>query len=116
MRKLPGLAVDACVARSKMTELNFRKILFQATEGFLLFRSNSRSDSDAQLAAIGRALAVIEFALDGTIITANKNFLDALGYRLDEIKGKPHSTFVPPSERDSAEYRAFWAALKRGEA
>jgi len=99
-----------------MTELNFRKILFQATEGFLLFRSNSRSDSDAQLAAIGRALAVIEFALDGTIITANKNFLDALGYRLDEIKGKPHSTFVPPSERDSAEYRAFWAALKRGEA
>jgi methyl-accepting chemotaxis protein len=81
----------------------------------LLFRSNSGSDSDAQLAAIGRALAVIEFTLDGTIVTANKNFLDALGYRLDEIKGKPHSMFVPPAERDSAEYRAFWTALKRGE-
>ncbi|WP_407154637.1 PAS domain-containing protein [Bradyrhizobium sp. STM 3557] len=54
--------------------------------------------------------------MDGTIVTANKNFLDALGYRLDEIKGKPHSMFVPPAERDSAEYRAFWAALKRGEA
>jgi PAS domain-containing protein len=51
---------------------------------------------DAQLTAIGRALAVIEFAFDGTIITANENFLDALGYRLDEIKGKPHSMFVPP--------------------
>ena len=58
---------------------------------------------------------MIEFALDGTVITANKNFLDALGYRLDEIQGKPHSMFVPPAERDSAEYRAFWAALKRGE-
>jgi methyl-accepting chemotaxis protein len=59
---------------------------------------------------------VIEFTLDGTIITANKNFLDTLGYRLDEIKGKPHAMFVPMAERDGAEYRAFWAALKRGEA
>jgi methyl-accepting chemotaxis protein len=73
-------------------------------------------DAEAQLAAISRTLAVIEFTLDGTIITANKNFLDTLGYRLDEIKGKPHAMFVPVAERDGADYRAFWAALKRGEA
>ncbi|WP_316217248.1 PAS domain-containing methyl-accepting chemotaxis protein [Bradyrhizobium sp. SZCCHNR3003] len=81
----------------------------------MLFRSNSRSDAEAQLAAISRAMAVIEFQLDGTIITANKNFLNALGYQLEEIQGKHHSMFVEPSERDSAAYREFWAALSRGE-
>ncbi|WFU24588.1 PAS domain-containing methyl-accepting chemotaxis protein [Bradyrhizobium sp. CB1717] len=80
-----------------------------------MFGRKSRSDSDAQLAAIGRSQAVIEFNLDGTIITANKNFLDALGYRLDEIQGKHHSMFVPADQRDNAEYKAFWAALNRGE-
>ncbi len=81
----------------------------------MLFRSNSRSDAEAQLAAISRAMAVIEFQLDGTIITANKNFLNALGYQLEEIQGRHHSMFVEPSERDSAAYREFWAALSRGE-
>ena len=69
----------------------------------------------AQAQAIGRSQAVIEFNLDGTIITANDNFLKALGYGLGEIQGKHHSLFVPPSERDLASYREFWAALNRGE-
>ena len=79
-----------------------------------MFR-RSGSDAQAQLDAIGRSQAVIEFNMDGTIITANKAFLDALGYRLEEIKGKHHAMFVPADQRDSADYRAFWAALKRGE-
>ena len=62
--------------------------------------------------AIGRSQAVIEFGLDGSIIDANSNFLDALGYSLAEIKGKHHSLFVPVEERDSAAYREFWAGLK----
>jgi methyl-accepting chemotaxis protein len=73
------------------------------------------ADLAGQIAAIGKSQAVIEFNLDGTIITANENFLNALGYSLSEIKGKPHSMFVEPSERDSADYRAFWAALNKGE-
>jgi len=80
-----------------------------------MFGRKSRGDADAQLTAIGRSQAMIEFNLDGTIITANKNFLDALGYRLDEIQGKHHSMFVPADQRDNAEYKAFWAALNRGE-
>jgi methyl-accepting chemotaxis protein len=79
-----------------------------------MFR-RSGTDAQAQLDAIGRSQAVIEFNMDGTIITANKAFLDALGYRLEEIKGKHHAMFVPAGERDSADYRAFWAALNRGE-
>jgi methyl-accepting chemotaxis protein len=65
--------------------------------------------------AIGRSLAVIEFALDGTILTANKNFLDTVGYRLDEVVGKHHSIFVEPAEKTSAEYQAFWNKLRHGE-
>ncbi|WP_028133314.1 methyl-accepting chemotaxis protein [Bradyrhizobium japonicum] len=80
-----------------------------------MFGRKSRPDAQARIDAIGRSQAMIEFNLDGTIITANKNFLDALGYRLDEIQGKHHSMFVPADQRDSAEYKAFWAALNRGE-
>lgn len=80
-----------------------------------MFGRKSHSDAQARLDAIGRSQAMIEFKLDGTIITANKNFLDALGYRLDEIQGKHHSMFVPADQRDNAEYKAFWAALNRGE-
>ena len=68
----------------------------------------------AQAAAISRSQAVIEFKLDGTIVTANQNFLDAVGYTLAEIQGKHHSMFVDPAARDGADYREFWAGLNRG--
>ena len=79
-------------------------------------RRNSRAaDFEGQLAAISKAQAVIEFKLDGTILTANENFLKTLGYTLEEIQGKHHSMFVEPSHRDSSEYRLFWDKLGRGE-
>ncbi|MDZ5647757.1 methyl-accepting chemotaxis protein [Nitrospirillum sp. BR 11828] len=68
-----------------------------------------------QVEAINRSQAVIEFSMDGTILTANSNFLGAVGYTLDEIKGRHHSMFVEPAMRDSAEYQAFWRDLRRGE-
>jgi len=73
------------------------------------------SDYEGQIAAISKAQGVIEFELDGTIRTANANFLKVVGYTLDEIKGKHHSIFVTPDYRESAEYRTFWAKLGRGE-
>jgi len=73
------------------------------------------ADFAGQIEAIGKSQAVIEFNLDGMIITANANFLGALGYRLDEITGKHHSMFVEAAERDSADYRSFWDRLSRGE-
>ncbi|WP_376700277.1 methyl-accepting chemotaxis protein [Bradyrhizobium archetypum] len=75
-----------------------------------------KNSADKALAdALNRSQAVIEFNLDGTIVTANDNFLKTLGYSLREIQGKHHSMFVAPAERDSTAYRDFWAALKRGE-
>ncbi len=68
----------------------------------------------AKLAAINKAQAVIEFNMDGTIITANDNFLKTLGYSLDEIKGRHHSMFVDPAYKNSMEYQQFWSLLNRG--
>lgn len=73
------------------------------------------SDYEAQINAVQKAQAVIEFTMDGTIVTANDNFLGALGYTLDEIKGRHHSMFVEESYRQSADYRQFWEKLNRGE-
>jgi methyl-accepting chemotaxis protein len=73
------------------------------------------AESKGQLAAINRAQAVIEFELDGKIITANENFLNTVGYRLEEIKGQHHSMFVEPTYRAGDEYRRFWEKLGRGE-
>jgi methyl-accepting chemotaxis protein len=73
------------------------------------------ADYEGQLSAISLSQAVIEFDLDGTIRTANDNFLKTVGYSLAEVKGKHHSIFVDPTYRQSGEYREFWAALARGE-
>jgi len=74
----------------------------------------SQVELQGRCEAISRAQAVIEFALDGTILHANENFLKAMGYRLDEIVGQKHSLFVEPSYRDSEEYRRFWDDLRAG--
>jgi len=72
-------------------------------------------DYQGQLEAIGRSNAVIEFSMDGTIITANDNFLRVTGYTLNEIRGKHHRMFVNSEYARSTEYRNFWDTLNRGE-
>ncbi|KQO92460.1 histidine kinase [Methylobacterium sp. Leaf90] len=78
-------------------------------------QQQSSADHAAVLEAISCSRATIEFALDGTILMANTGFLDAVGYKLEEVQGRHHSLFVAPAERESQAYRAFWAALARGE-
>jgi methyl-accepting chemotaxis protein len=78
-------------------------------------QKNMTTDLQGQVAAINKSQAVIEFNMDGSIITANPNFLNAMGYRLDEVQGKHHSMFVEPAYRTSSDYRAFWEKLNRGE-
>lgn len=72
-------------------------------------------DAAGQLSALNRSQAVIEFDLDGTILAANENFLNALGYRLDEIKGRHHSMFVDQAYGSTPAYRDFWRRLGAGE-
>jgi methyl-accepting chemotaxis protein len=73
------------------------------------------ADFSGQISAISKAQAVIEFNMDGTIITANDNFLSVMGYSLAEVEGRHHSLFVEPDFAGSREYQEFWAQLNRGE-
>ncbi|EGD08471.1 PAS domain S-box [Xanthomonas vesicatoria ATCC 35937] len=72
------------------------------------------ADFEGRIDAIDKVMAVIEFSLDGTVLDANQNFLQVIGYRLDEIRGKHHGMFVDAQTRQSASYRAFWQSLGRG--
>ncbi|CAG0911777.1 unnamed protein product, partial [Cyprideis torosa] len=73
------------------------------------------ANHEAQIEAINRSQAVIEFDLNGNILTANENFLGAVGYSLNEIRGQHHSMFVLPGVAQSREYSDFWFKLKQGE-
>jgi len=73
------------------------------------------NDLRGQIAALHRSQAVIEFAVDGTILTANAHFLGAVGYTLEQVKGQHHRMFVEQAERESTQYRQFWEKLARGE-
>jgi PAS domain S-box-containing protein len=73
------------------------------------------AEFEGKVEAINRAQAVIEFDLDGTVITANENFLSIFGYDLDEITGKHHRIFCDPGYSESPAYAEFWQKLGRGE-
>ncbi len=71
-------------------------------------------DAGRIMKALDVSLAVIEFEPDGTILKANENFLQTLGYELGEIVGKHHRMFVDPEEHQSAAYQNFWKELADG--
>lgn len=73
------------------------------------------AEDAGKLAAISRAQAVIEFTVDGEILTANENFLSTVGYELAEIEGRHHRMFVEPAYGQSADYAEFWRRLRAGE-
>ena len=72
-------------------------------------------EHESLIKALMRSTAVIEFDLDGMILTANERFLSAVGYRLDQIRGKHHRMFCEPAEVNAPGYQAFWDKLRRGE-
>ncbi|WP_068830723.1 PAS domain S-box protein [Pseudomonas sp. BMS12] len=87
-------------------------------DGVLLDVTESKlrnAEFEGTVTAINRALAVAEFDLQGQLITANQNFLDLMGYQLEEVQGKHHGHFCTPEYVDSPAYRALWAGLARGE-
>ena len=85
------------------------------TQQTLLDASMKAADHQGQIESIGKTQGVIEFEMDGTVRTANDIFLTALGFRLEDVRGKHHSMFVESKDRETAEYRQFWDKLRRGE-
>jgi methyl-accepting chemotaxis protein len=73
------------------------------------------AEYEGKVSAIGKAQAVIEFDMSGHVLAANENFLDVMGYFLDDIKGEHHRMFCDPEYAASAEYKRFWQKLNRGE-
>ena len=73
------------------------------------------AEARSKLEAIERSQAVVEFSLDGKILTANRNFLQIFGYSLADLQGKPHQVLCPPAVAQSASYAAFWQKLRQGE-
>jgi methyl-accepting chemotaxis protein len=80
-----------------------------------MFRKSIHNEAQAKLDALDRSLATVEFAMDGTVLNANRNFLSVVGYRLDEIMGQHHRMFCDADYVASADYAAFWARLRSGE-
>ncbi len=78
-------------------------------------RKRIDADTSGRITAISKSMAVIEFEMDGTILTANNHFLKAMGYTLEEVRGRHHSMFIDEAHRQSLEYKEFWAKLGRGE-
>jgi methyl-accepting chemotaxis protein len=78
-------------------------------------RDERDADYRGQIAAIGKSQTVAEFAMDGRILGANENFLNVMGYTLEEIRGQHHSVLMDPAARQESEYRALWDKMARGE-
>nr|WP_153787046.1 PAS domain-containing methyl-accepting chemotaxis protein [Pseudomonas sp. EMN2] len=72
-------------------------------------------EHESLIKALMRSTAVIEFNLDGQVLTANDRFLQGMGYSLEQVRGKHHRIFCDPEEANSPEYKAFWEKLRRGE-
>ncbi|RXR08766.1 methyl-accepting chemotaxis protein [Pseudoxanthomonas composti] len=89
------------------------KVVKYATD--ISHQMRQTAEFEGRIDAIDKVMATVEFSLDGTILEANQNFLDAMGYRLEEVRGKHHSLFVDQATRGSEEYRRFWQKLGRGE-
>jgi methyl-accepting chemotaxis protein len=76
---------------------------------------NLAKENEAFIAALLRSTAVIQFNLDGTVVSANDQFLKGMGYSLKQILGKHHSMFCTAEEASSPQYKTFWQTLNRGE-
>jgi diguanylate cyclase (GGDEF)-like protein/PAS domain S-box-containing protein len=77
-------------------------------------QKRATADFNGQTAALHRSQMVIEFTLDGTILTANQNFFDRSGFTLEDIQGRPHGILLSHADRENPEFAAFWKKLSSG--
>ena len=111
----PASARPGASAPSFLRSLGALAFSPRATQQAAVALAQRNAALEAQVAALHRVQAVIEFDLEGTILEANANFLQTLGYTLEEIRGRHHSMFVDPEHVRSTTYRDFWARLGKGE-
>lgn len=76
---------------------------------------NRLADMQSRIDAIERSQISFEFAMDGTILKANDQALDVVGYRENELLGRHHSILCPDQSASSSEQSQLWDRLRRGE-
>ncbi len=113
--RVPAADRDDEIGKIAKTVVKFKNDLQASIEERRRIEEDRERNYESKLKAIDRAQAVIEFEVDGKIVSANQNFLEITGYSLAEIEGRHHSVFVDSSEAKSSDYRAFWRKLERGE-
>jgi methyl-accepting chemotaxis protein len=82
--------------------------------GFRLSNASRLRELESLYAAINKSQAVVEMSIDGTVLTANDNYLKMFGYTLSEVQGQPYSLFVDPADRDGKEFRTLWEHMVAG--
>jgi len=88
------------------------KVIFQAYD--VTDEKLRSAEFEGKMQAISRSQAVIEFTPDGTVLSANENFLKLLGYTADEVSGQHHRLFCDTAYVARPDYRAFWDRLAHG--
>ncbi len=97
-----------------IVKLTATRVMHQGkATGFVIEWNNA--DNEVKIRSLEKSQAVIQFKIDGTIISANDNFLAAMGYSLEDVAGKHHSVFVSKDYATSDEYKDFWNRLNKGE-
>jgi len=103
----PIVTVDGTLVLASIIDISERKKAQAALSDF-------KNELENQSNAISRSNAIIEFSLDGTILSANENFLSLFGYSLEELKGQHHRILLEKSFSEMKEYETFWENLRSG--
>jgi PAS domain S-box-containing protein len=111
-RAVAGGKLDNTIDASGRDETSQMLSALQTMQGALL---ENELNAKGQIAAINKAQAIVEYELDGTVRTANENFLKLFRYRLEEIVGEHDTVFMCSAERSGPGHAAMWAKLRRGE-
>ncbi len=93
-------------------------LIAMGISAYVVFSSRNATrllEISGKMSALDRSMATVEFAMDGTILAANRNMLDIIGYTDAEAKGTHHSDLVPRAHRESPDYAEFWSTLRHGQ-
>jgi len=111
-RAIAGGKLDNSIETSGRDETAQMLAALQTMQAALL---ENELNAKGQISAINKAQAVVEYELDGTVRTANENFLKLFGYRLEQIVGQRDTLFVPSADRSDPAHAGLWQKLRRGE-
>jgi methyl-accepting chemotaxis protein len=98
-----------------INRIGFMAARLSSFGGFRLSNAARLRELESLYAAINKSQAVVEMSIDGTVLTANDNYLKMFGYTLAEVQDQPYSLFVAPADRGADEFRVLWEQMLAGQ-